>query len=493
MLKRDVGDGGAGKILPSASKSDVITADLCVIGAGPGGLSVAAAAAALGRSVVLVEKHKMGGDCLNYGCVPSKALLAAAKRAHIMRTSDKFGIASVRPEVDWQAVRDHIRDVIAEIAPNDSVERFTALGVRVIQAAGRFVNKRTLQAGEHLIRARRFVIATGSSPVLPEIPGIDDVPYFTNETIFENASPIAHLIVIGAGPIGLELAQAYVRLGSRVTVLESATALGKEDPELARYLVNELIREGIDVRENVVIERIDGCEGEVRVSIKAGNASESIAGTHLFVATGRRPNITDLNLEAAKVKYDSRSGIKVSQGLVASNRRIFAIGDCAGGPQFTHVANYHAGITIRRALFRLPAKVDERLMPRVTFTEPELAYVGLSEEQARLAGEIRVLRWPYSENDRAQAERATRGFVKVITDKRGRVLGAGIVGQQAGELIEIWSLAISQNMKIKALADLVLPYPTLSEVNKRAAFRYYATAASSPVVRKVVSMLAKLG
>ncbi len=493
MLKRDAGHGGAGTMLPSASKSDVITADLCVIGAGPGGLSVAAAAAAFGRNVVLVEKHKMGGDCLNYGCVPSKALLAAAKRAHIMRTSDKFGIASVSPEVDWQRVRDHVHDVIAGIAPNDSVERFTALGVRVIQAAGRFVNKRTLQAGEHLIRARRFAIATGSSPVLPEIPGIDDVPYFTNETIFENASPIAHLIVIGAGPIGLELAQAYARLGSRVTVLEAAAALGREDPELARYLVNDLIHEGIDVRESVAIERIDGREGEVCVTIKAGNASEIIAGTHLLVATGRRPNIADLNLEAAKVKYDSRSGIKVSQGLVTSNRRIFAIGDCAGGPQFTHVANYHAGIVIRRALFRLPAKVDERLVPRVIFTEPELASIGLSEEQARQKGEIRVLRWPYSENDRAQTERATRGFVKVVTDKRGRVLGTVIVGQQAGELIQMWSLAISQNMKIKALTDLVLPYPTLSEINKRAAFRYYAMAASSPFVRKIVSMLAKLG
>src|SRR5690606_29727408 len=207
--------------------------------------------------------------------------------------------------------------------------------------------------------------------------------------------------------------------------------LGRVDAELAPYLGSELVRESVGVRDKVAIERTDGCEAEVRVSNMAGKASESITGTHLLVGTGRRPNITKLNLEAAKVKYDSRSGIKVSQGLVASNRRIFAIGDCAGGPQFTHVANYHAGITIRRALFRLPAKVDERLMPRVTFTEPELAYVGLSEEQARLAGEIRVLRWPYSENDRAQAERATRGFVKVITDKRGRVLGAGIVGQQA--------------------------------------------------------------
>lgn len=494
MLKRDTGTGRAAPVPPPASKSDVITADLCIIGAGSGGLSVAAAAAGVGRSVVLVEKHKMGGDCLNYGCVPSKALLAAARRAHIMRTSGSFGIEPVSPSVDWEGLRSHIRGVIANIAPNDSVERFTALGVRVIQSRARFVNKRTVEAGEHRIRARRFVIATGSSPALPPIPGLDGVPCFTNETIFDNAAPISHLIVIGGGPIGLELAQAYRRLGSRVTVLEAATALVKEDPELAPHVLKALRAEDVDIREGVTVERVDGREGEIRVTFRAGETSETIEGTHLLIATGRRPNVTDLNLEAAKVKYDKATGIKVNRGLVTSNSRIFAIGDCSGGPQFTHVANYHAGIVIRRALFRLPAKADDKLLPRVTFTDPELAYVGLSEDEARTGkGGVRVLRWPYSENDRAHTERATRGFVKVITDKRGRVLGAGIVGDQAGELIQMWALAISQKLKIRAMTEWVSPYPTLSEINKRAAIRYYATAASSPFVRKVVSLLAKLG
>lgn len=494
MLKRDTGSGSAAPALPPAGKSDVITADLCVIGAGSGGLSVAAAAAALGSSVVLIEKHKMGGDCLNYGCVPSKALLAAARRAHVMRTSGSFGIEPVSPSIDWEGVRSHIRGVIAEIAPNDSVERFTGLGVRVIQAKARFVDKRTLEASEHRIRARRFVIASGSSPVVPPIPGLDGVPCFTNETIFDNAAPIPHLIVIGGGPIGLELAQAHRRLGSRVTVLEAATALGREDPELSPHVLKALREEGIDLRERSTVEHVDGREGEIRVTVKSGETSETIEGTHLLVATGRRPNVADLNLEAAKVHYDKKIGIKVNRGLVTSNRRIFAIGDCSGGPQFTHVANYHAGIVIRRALFRLPAKVDEKVLPRVTFTDPELAYVGLSEDEARKAkGDLRVLRWPYSENDRAHTERAERGFVKVITDKRGRILGAGIVGEQAGELIQMWALAISQGLKIKVMAEWVSPYPTLSEINKRAAFRYYATAASSPLVRKVVSLLAKLG
>ena len=493
MLRRDPGSGDPGSILPQHGKSDLITTDLCIIGAGSGGLSVAAAAAAFGRGVVLIEKHKMGGDCLNYGCVPSKALLAAAKRAHVMRTSGSFGIASVSPDVDWRRVHGHVHGVIAAIAPNDSVERFTALGVRVIQAAGRFVGKRIVQAGEHRIRARRFVIATGSSPVVPPIPGLDEVPCFTNETIFGNASPIPHLIVIGAGPIGLELAQAHVRLGSSVTVLEAARALGNEDPELAPHVLKALREEGVDIREGAAVEQVSGRAGEIRVAFKTGERSQTAEGTHLLVATGRRPNIAELNLEAAKVKCDKR-GIRVNDGLVTTNRRIFAIGDCAGGPQFTHVANYHAGIVIRRALFRLPAKVDVGSLPRVTFTEPELAHVGLSEEQARAAkGEIRVLRWPYHENDRAQTEHATRGFVKVVTDKRGRILGAGIVGDQAGELIQMWSLAISQKLKVKHMANLVSPYPTLSEVNKRAAIRYYATAASNPVVRKVVSLLARLG
>ncbi len=493
MRRRDQANGASGAIPPATRRSDVISADICIIGAGSGGLSVAAAAASLGRSVVLIEKHKMGGDCLNYGCVPSKALLAAAKRAHLIRTSSTFGIRPVTPEIDWEGVHDHVQRTIAAIAPNDSVERFTALGVRVIHAAGRFKSKRIVEAGEHQIRARRFVIATGSSPVIPPIPGLDQVPYFTNETIFDNAAPIPHLIIIGAGPVGLELAQAYCRLGSRVTVLEAAEALAKEDPELSAHVLRALREEGVDIRNGATVEQVEGQEGEVRASFFKDEAREVVEGTHLLIAVGRRPNITDLNLEAAKVKF-GKGGINVNSRLVTSNRRIFAIGDCAGGPQFTHVANYHAGIVIRRALFRLPAKVDPTILPRVTFTDPELAYVGLSEQEARAKkGQIRVLRWPFHENDRAQVERETQGFVKVLTDARGRILGAGIVGADAGEIIQMWALAISQGLRIKAMTQWVSPYPTLSEVNKRAAFRYYATAPSNPIVRKIASLLAKLG
>ncbi|MFZ4808571.1 MAG: dihydrolipoyl dehydrogenase family protein [Hyphomicrobiaceae bacterium] len=472
---------------------DTIEPDLCVIGAGSGGLSVAAAAAAFGRSVVLVEKHKMGGDCLNYGCVPSKALIAAGRRAQAMRTAAPFGIAPVEPAIDPAAVRAHVDGVIAGIAPNDSVERFTGLGVRVVLAAARFVDARTVVAGELRIRARRFVIATGSSPAVPPIPGLADVPYFTNESIFANATRIEHLIVVGGGPIGMELAQAHRRLGSRVTVLEGARALAKDDPELAAVVLERLRAEGIVIRENAKVTSVAGAAGDVRVVIEMPDGSETVAGTHLLLAVGRRPNVADLGLEAAQVAYD-RSGIKVSPGLVTSNSRIFAIGDCIGGLQFTHVANYHAGIVIRRALFRWPAKVDQRVIPWVTYTDPELAHVGLTEQQAADQGLApRVLRWPYHENDRAQAERTTEGHVKVVVGKKGRILGATIVGEHAGELIQMWALALSQGLGIKAMTDWVSPYPTLSEINKRAAYRYYAGAAGNPVVRKVVQLLAKLG
>ena len=474
-------------------RGETITADFCIIGAGSGGLSLAAAAAAFGQKVVLIEKHKMGGDCLNYGCVPSKALIAAGKRAQAMRTSAKFGVAPIDPRIDPRAVHDHVKGVIAAIEPNDSVERFTGLGVRVITAAGRFIDKSTVVAGEHRITARRFVIATGSSPMVPPIPGLADVPYFTNETIFDNTVRLPHLIVIGGGPIGMELAQAHRRLGSNVTVLEGFKALGKDDPELTAIVLARLKSEGIDIREGSMVQSVASRNGGVAITIVKDGTPETIEGSHVLVAAGRRANTADLGLEAAGVVFDKK-GITVDAGLRTSNRRIFAIGDVTGGLQFTHVANDHAGIVIKRALFRLPAKTTGRVVPWVTYTDPELAHVGLTEADARAKyGKINILRWPYHENDRAQAERETEGHVKVVVGPKGHILGASIVGSHAGELIQMWSLALSQGLKIRAMTDWISPYPTLSEVNKRAAFRYYATAASNPVVRKAIAWLAKLG
>jgi pyruvate/2-oxoglutarate dehydrogenase complex dihydrolipoamide dehydrogenase (E3) component len=494
MQKADHGANGASPATPGPGTArETIQADLCIIGAGSGGLSLAAGTAQLGLKVVLIERGKMGGDCLNYGCVPSKALIAAARRAHMMRSVAPFGIEPVTPKIDHGRVLDHVHEVIAAIAPNDSVERFTGLGVRVIQAHGTFIDKSTVQAGDVTVRARRFCIATGSSPLVPPIPGLDRAPHFTNETIFENGRLLPHLIVIGGGPIGIELAQAHLRLGSQVTVLEGMKALGKDDPELSEVVLRKLREEGLVIREGAKVERVEHRVGSVKVHVAGAAGPEVIEGTDLLIATGRRANVEGLGLEAAGITYD-RHGIKVSPGLVTSNPKVFAIGDVVGGLQFTHVANYHAGIVLKRLCFRLPVKASSDHVPWVTYTDPELANVGLTEDEARKRhGSINVYRWPFHENDRAHAERATEGFVKVVTDKRDRILGAAIVGEHAGELIQMWSLALSKGMKITDMAQWISPYPTLSEVNKRAALRYYASKAGSPTVRSLVSVLSRLG
>lgn len=483
----------APSIAGADAESENISADICVIGAGPGGLAVATGAAAFGRSVVLVERHKFGGDALNYGCIPSRALAAVANRAHAMRSAAAFGIAGRDPEVDMRAVNAHVASVVAGVAPNFAAERYIGLGVRVIHAAARFINKKTVVAGEYRIRARRFVIATGSVPAIPAIPGLDSVPFFTNETIFANQERLHSLIIIGGGPTGLELAQTHSRLGSRVMVLEADKALADEDPELAKFVLEQLAEEGISVHEGTKVESVEGALGRVRVNVSVGGEKHVVEGSHLLLAAGRRPSTSDLGLEAAGIRYDER-GIKVDAGLKTSNRRVFAIGDVAGGPPYTQVADYHAGIVVRRALFHYPARIDPRLIARATFTDPEIAYVGLSEaEAAKRSKKVHVLRWPYRENDRAQAERITVGHLKVITSRDGKILGAGIVGAQAGELIQLWSLAISKGLGIQDMSNWVAPYPTLSEINKRLAYSYYATKPANPTLRKVINFLAKFG
>jgi len=473
--------------------SELITADICVIGAGSGGLSVAAGASQMGARVVLIEKGEMGGDCLNFGCVPSKSLLAAGHAAHTMRDPSRFGIAAVDPSVDFGRVRSHVQGVIAAIAPNDSVERFESLGVRVLCETARFTSSKELVAGDHRVRAKRFVIATGSSPMVPPIPGLDTVPYFTNETIFANGERPAHLLVIGGGPIGMELAQAHRRLGAEVTVIEMARLLGKDDPELADIVIEQIRAEGVALHGGTKVTGAEPAPAGVAVLGERDGQPVRFEGSHLLVAVGRSANVAGLGLEEAGVDYSPR-GIAVDAGLRTSNRKVFAIGDVAGPYQFTHMAGYHAGIVIRRALFRLPAKVDYRAVPWVTYTDPELAQVGATEAEAREKhGEARVLHWPYAENDRAQAEHRTEGMIKVVTDKRGRVLGASIAGAHAGELLLPWCLMVEQRMKIGAMASVIAPYPTLSEVSKRAAGSYYTPSLFSDRTRKIVKLLLKLG
>jgi pyruvate/2-oxoglutarate dehydrogenase complex dihydrolipoamide dehydrogenase (E3) component len=461
--------------------------DLCIIGAGSAGLAVAAGAAQMGAAVVLVERGLMGGDCLNFGCVPSKSLLAAARLADVARRGKALGILSARPDVDFTAAADGVQDVIAAIAPNDSVERFEGLGVRVLRREARFTSPRTIRAGEIEIRPRRFVIATGSHPAVPAIPGIADVPYLTNETIFANRARPDHLIVIGGGPIGAEMAQAHRRLGARVTVLDVGPVLPRDDPELVAILAGHLAGEGIVIRPGVEIAGIER-DGEGIAARLAGG--ERITGSHLLVAAGRRPSIEALDLPAAGIESTAQ-GITVDARLRTTNRRAFAIGDVTGGPQFTHVALYQAGIVIRNALFRLPTKVDYRALPWVTYTDPELAQVGLTETAA--SEDARVLRWPFSENDRAQTERDTEGLVKVVLGRNGGILGASILGTGAGDLILPWALAIAQRLKIGALANLIVPYPTRGEASKRAAGCYYTPTLFSPRTRRLVRFLARFG
>lgn len=473
--------------------SNEITADIVVIGGGSGGLSVAAGASQMGAEVVLLEKAKMGGDCLNYGCVPSKAMIAAAHAAHAVRRAGRFGIAAAEPAIDFEKVHDHVHGVIGAIAPHDSVERFEGLGVRVIQEHGKFVGPNRVQAGDTVITAKRVVISTGSRAGVPPVPGLEDVPYLTNETVFDKKSAPDHLIVLGGGPIGSELAQAHRRLGCRVTILEMFSVLGKDDPELTEIVKNRMLSEGIAMREGIKVVRAERTDSGIAVIIEDDGREERIEGSDLLVSAGRVPNLDGLDLEAAGIEYDKR-GVTVDARLRTSNRKVYAIGDAAGGFQFTHVAGYHAGIVLRNILFRLPARVDYSALPWVTYTDPELAHVGMTETQAREKyGDIRILRHPFAENDRAQAERDTDGLAKIVTTAKGVIVGASIVGPHAGELLQSWILPIQKKMKIGAVAGLIIPYPTLGEVNKRAAGSYYTPKLFSEKTKKIVRFLLRLG
>ncbi|WP_299734715.1 FAD-dependent oxidoreductase [uncultured Roseobacter sp.] len=464
--------------------------DILIIGAGSGGLSVAAGAVQMGADVVLLEGHKMGGDCLNYGCVPSKALIASGKAAYAQRNAAQYGVADVAGKVDYAAAKDHVANVIAQIEPVDSQERFEDLGVKVIRAFGHFISPTEVQAGDTVIQARRIVIATGSSPLVPPIPGLDTVPFETNETLFDLREAPKHLLIVGGGPIGMEMAQAHIRLGSKVTVIEGAKALGKDDPELAQVVLDSLKDEGVVIEEDAKAAEIKGKAGAIEVVTEDGR---SIKGTHLLMAVGRKTNTDKLNLEAAGIET-TRTGIKVDASLRSTNRRVYAIGDAAGGLQFTHVAGYHAGVIIRSMLFALPSKAKTAHIPWATYTDPELAQVGMTEAQAKKEHGINleVVRFPYHHNDRAIAERKTKGFIKVMVVK-GRPVGASIVGHQAGELINLWALALANKMKMSQIAAMVAPYPTIGEVNKRAAGAYFSPRLfDSPLVKKIVGLVQRV-
>ena len=464
-----------------------IKTDLLIIGAGSGGLSVAAGAAQMGADVVLLEGHKMGGDCLNYGCVPSKALIATGKAAYGQRHSEQFGVANAAGDVDYAAAKDHVADVIAQIAPVDSQERFEGFGINVIREFGRFISKDEVQAGDTIIKARRIVIATGSSPLVPPIPGLDKTPHETNETLFELREKPDHLLIIGGGPIGMEMAQAHIRMGCKVTVIEGRKALAKDDPETAAIVLQSLKDEGVEIAEDAEAAEISGDVGAIEVKAKDGRVFK---GSHLLVAVGRKTNTAKLDLDKAGIE-PTKNGIKVDASLRTTNRKVYAIGDVAGGMQFTHVAGYHAGVVIRSLMFAIPSKAKTAHIPWATYTDPELSQVGLTEAQAKdeHGDKVEVVRFHYNHNDRAIAERKTKGFIKVMVVK-GRPVGVSIVGYQAGELINLWALALANNMKMSQIAGMVAPYPTIGEVNKRAAGAYFSPRLfESDLVKTVVRLV----
>jgi pyruvate/2-oxoglutarate dehydrogenase complex dihydrolipoamide dehydrogenase (E3) component len=472
--------------------SELLTPDICVMGAGTGGLVVAAGASQLGAKTVLIESHRMGGDCLNTGCVPSKALLAAAHAATDYRRAAAFGLEQAPPRVNFAKVQAHLRGVIDAIAPNDSEERFTGLGVTVLREHGRFTSPEEISVGEVRIRARRFVVATGSMAFVPPVPGLAELPYLTNETIFEVDRLPEHLLIMGGGPIGCELAQAFARLGARVSVVEMLAIMPKDDPELVAILRQSLLDDGIALFEHHKVVGAARVGSNLALEIEKDGMRQRLEGSHLLVAAGRRPRVADLGLGSAGIAHSDK-GIQVDARLRTTNRRVYAVGDVVGGQQFTHLAAYHAGIVIRNALFRLPAKADLSALPWVTFTDPELAHVGLSEADARAQGPIRLLRWPLAENDRAQTEHRDRGFIKIVVNRRGRILGADIVGPSAGEMIHFWTLAVSQRLKIGAVAGMITPYPTLAEIGKRAAGNYYLPKLFGERTKRLVRFLARFG
>jgi len=469
-----------------------VACDICVIGAGPGGLTLAAGAAQFGRQVVLIEEGRMGGDCLNYGCVPSKALIAAARHAQVFRASTSFGIAAMEPQISFPAVMDHVHSAIAAIAPNDSEERFVRLGCRVIRASARFISADAVEAAGQTISARRFVIAAGSSPAVPRILGLEGVPYFTTNTIFENRIRPGHLIILGAGPVGLELGQAFRRLGSQVTVLEAEAPLARADPVLRKIVLDALARDGVEIITGCRVEAFHEEAGNIVASAETAGVKREISGTHLLLAAGRRPNLAGLGLEAAGIACSPR-GISVDRSLRTSNPRVYAIGDVTGA-QFTHAASHQAGLVIRHALFRLPIRYEASAMPWVVFTDPEFASVGLSEAEAsarRLAPQ--VVEVPFADNDRAVIERRTEGCMRIVLDRKKRILGAAIVGLNAGELLFPWVHLTRSGERLRTMADAVVPYPTLSETGKRAGIASYAGLASNPWVRRIADMMAVFG
>lgn len=473
--------------------AEMLTPDICVVGGGPAGIAVALGAAREGVPVVLVEKDRPGGANLAYGSVPSKALIAAADLHECLRRGPAFGVTGAPLQVHFGKVGDHVRLVGEALARHMSAERLEALGVRLIGAPARFLDRRTVIAGEYTIIARRFVLAAGGVPTVPDIPGLGDVEYMTPRNAFDFTRKPGHLMVIGAGPHALELAQAYHRLGVDTTVIDTKAALPDEDPELAAVVLDRLRAEGVRIRDRVAISGIARRRGGVRVTVVEAGAETPVDGSHLLVVAGRVPDVADLGLAAAGIAHDE-DGVTVDKLLRTTNRRVYAIGDMVAGPAAATRGEYHAERVLRSILYRLPKRSVATDIPVVTFTDPAIARIGLSEVEARRDNDrVRVLRFPFIENDLSQAQRLPAGFIKVIVSPRGRLLGAAIVGHDAGELITLWSLAIANRLNIRAIAELVSAYPSRSAISKRAGEAFGEIGLTRGFRHRIIEFLRKFG
>jgi pyruvate/2-oxoglutarate dehydrogenase complex dihydrolipoamide dehydrogenase (E3) component len=479
----------------ATARAAALTPDLGIIGAGPGGLALASAAAAFGVSVVLIERATMGGSRLE---LRKAALRAAAAQAFAQRHSGPFGLAAADAAVNYAGVHEHVRRASTALAANDSAERMGALGVTVLKGEARFASRSTVRVGEHEIKARRFVIATGSEPALPDLPGLATTPHLTPETLLDLSRRPERLLVLGTGAPAVELAQSMARLGSMVTLIANGEGLlPGEDPEAAGLVRRALLREGVTLLENAQVTSVGSAKGAIRLVLStAAQEEQRVEGTHLLVATGRRAAIGALDLELAGVAASDR-GVMVDRALRTRNRRVFAIGDCVDpgdGARLGPSAANQANLVLRNLLFRLPTRLQPSLLPRLVGCDPEIASVGLSEAEARAAHRpVTILRWPYAEIERAQAERQSEGFLKLVSDRKGRILGVTIVGARAGDLITPWCLAIQKGLSVQDMAALVAPSPSFSELSTRAANSFYAPLATKPGLRRLIGFLRRFG
>jgi pyruvate/2-oxoglutarate dehydrogenase complex dihydrolipoamide dehydrogenase (E3) component len=469
--------------------------DLIAIGGGTAGLVTAAGGAALGLKTAIVEREALGGDCLWTGCVPSKALIASAKVAHRMRNAEHWGLVGASPGHVFQDVMERMRASRARVAHHDDPERFKAMGVEVIFGQAELRSPRSVAVDGRTIEAKRIVVATGASASIPPIPGLADTDYLTHATAFDQNTLPAHITMLGGGPIGLEFAQVYRRLGAEVTVVEMLPQLlPREEPSAATVLADILEREGVVMHVGARVERVEREHGGRLVVCARRDSGEEvrIPTDRIFVAAGRRPNTRDAGLEAIGVELD-RGAIAVDRALRSTVRGVWAAGDVAGGPQFTHVAEYHAKLVLRNAVFPFTSKVDYAAVPMVTYTDPEVGRVGFTEEEARARwNRVEVYRYEFNDLDRAIVDGHDDGFVKIVTKPNGKIVGATVVGSGAGDLLVPLVLAIKRGITLPRLSQLVYPYPTMSEGIKRAADSYYReklSGRSGVWLRRVVRWL----